>query len=138
MWLHLRYLRKHQLGKLRRPGAVENSMPSIIPPPSSALLEGCVETGVCSTKGGAVYNFSGIQGCVWRPLRIHCAALKKQYLKMVGFPGRLVDQLKDNISDEKVFTKLNAIDKFGNDIPEADKWMIWLVSTTLITLRHTG
>ena len=32
-------------------------------PLSSALLDGCLRSGRCSTGGGAVYNFSGIQ-CV--------------------------------------------------------------------------
>ena len=66
------------------------------------------------------------RGCGMAATADSLRCIEKQYLKMVDFPGRLVDQLKDNISDEKVFTKLNAIDKFGNDIPEADKWMIWV------------
>jgi len=120
---------KHQLGKLRRDlEAVEKFHAKHHPTPlSSALLEGCVETGVCSTKGGAVYNFSGIQGCGMAATADSLRCIEKAVFEdgWISLEG-LVDQLKDNISDEKVFTKLNAIDKFGNDIPEADKWMIWV------------
>ena len=86
-----------------------------------------METGVCSTKGGAVYNFSGIQGCGMAATADSLRCIEKAVFEdgWISLEG-LVDQLKDNISDEKVFTKLNAIDKFGNDIPEADKWMIWV------------
>ena len=120
---------KHQLGKLRRDlEAVEKFHAKHHPTPiSSALLEGCVETGVCSTKGGAVYNFSGIQGCGMAATADSLRCIEKAVFEdgWISLEG-LVDQLKDDISDEKVFTKLNAIDKFGNDIPEADKWMIWV------------
>ena len=120
---------KHQLGKLRRDlEAVEKFHAKHHPTPiSSALLEGCVETGVCSTKGGAVYNFSGIQSCGMAATADSLRCIEKAVFEdgWISLEG-LVDQLKDNISDEKVFTKLNAIDKFGNDIPEADKWMIWV------------
>ncbi|BFM17838.1 formate C-acetyltransferase/glycerol dehydratase family glycyl radical enzyme [Maricurvus nonylphenolicus] len=120
---------KHQLGKLRSDlEAVEKFHAKHHPTPlSSALLEGCVESGVCSTKGGAVYNFSGIQGCGMAATAdsLHCiekAVFEDGWISM----EELVVQLTDDISDEKIFTKLNAIDKFGNDIPEADKWMVWV------------
>ncbi|MGV2488345.1 UNVERIFIED_CONTAM: formate acetyltransferase, partial [Bacillus mycoides] len=38
----------------------------------------------------------------------------------------LVAHLKDNLSDEVVRTRLERIDKFGNDIPKADAWMKWV------------
>ena len=80
---------KHQLGKLRRDlEAVENSMPSIIPPRSAVRCWRDVETGVCSTKGGAVYNFSGIQGCGMAATADSLRCIEKQYLKMVGFPWK--------------------------------------------------
>lgn len=119
----------HQLTKLRRDlEAVEKFHAKHHPTPlSSALLEGCVETGVCSTRGGAVYNFSGIQGCGMAATADSLRAIEKAVFQdqWISFEA-LVDQLKNNLSDEKIYTRLNAIDKFGNDIKEADDWMVWV------------
>lgn len=132
---------KHQIAKLRRDlEAVELFHQNYHPTPlSSALLEGCVETGVCSTKGGAVYNFSGIQGCGMAAVADSLTAIEQAvfndgWLTM----EELVAHLKDNISDETVFTKLNNIDKFGNDIPEADKWMIWVGEHYSTAIKSLG
>ena len=96
-------------------------------PLTSATLEGCLEEGVCSTQGGAKYNFSGIQGTGMAVVADSLGAIEKAvfedgWLTLEG----LVDHLKDNLSDETVRAKLDGIDKFGNDIPKADAWMKWV------------
>jgi formate C-acetyltransferase len=73
---------KHQLGKLHADlQKCEQFHAKYHPTPiTSATLEGCLEQGVCSTQGGAKYNFSGIQGTgmavvadSWGPLRVLCS-----------------------------------------------------------------
>ena len=120
---------KHQLAKLRRDlQAIERFHAKHHPTPlTSATLEGCLEQGVCSTQGGAKYNFPGIQGTgmavVADSLRaIESAVFEDKWLTL----EELVAHLKDNLSDEVVRTRLERIDKFGNDIPKADAWMKWV------------
>ena len=120
---------KHQLAKLRRDlEAVEHFHAQYHPTPlSSAMLEGCIETGTCSTQGGAVYNFSGIQGCGMATVADSLYAIEKSVYKdgWISLP-ELVNHLKNKFKDTLVHTRLCNIDKFGNDIPAADHWMAWV------------
>ena len=99
-------------------------------PLTSMLLEGCLERGICSTAGGARYNFSGVQ-CVGPAdtgdalYAIEQAVFKDRRLSL----GALVDQLKANLSDEALRAYLRGLAKFGNDAPEADRWTRWVVET---------
>ena len=120
---------KHQLGKLHADlQKCEQFHAEYHPTPiSSATLEGCLEQGVCSTQGGAKYNFSGIQGTGMAVVAdslgaIESAVFEDKWLTL----EELVAHLKDNLSDEVVRTRLEGIDKFGNDIPKADAWMKWV------------
>jgi len=120
---------KHQLGKLRRDlEAIERFHAEHHPTPlTSSMVEGCVEQGVCSTSGGAIYNFSGIQGCGMATVAdslgaIESAVFDDGWLTL----EELVAHLKDDLSDEVVRARLEGIDKFGNDIPKADAWMKWV------------
>ena len=120
---------KHQLGKLHADlQKCEQFHAEYHPTPiSSATLEGCLEQGVCSTQGGAKYNFSGIQGTGMAVVAdslgaIESAVFEDKWLTL----EELVAHLKDNLSDEVVRTRLKGIDKFGNDIPKADAWMKWV------------
>ena len=68
---------KHQLGKLRRDlEAVEKFPPKHHPTSASALLEGCVNRCLLSPKVALSIISLVFRAVVWRPLRIHCAALK--------------------------------------------------------------
>jgi len=120
---------KHQLAKLRADlQKCEQFHAKHRPTPlTSATLEGCLEQGICSTQGGAKYNFSGIQGTGMATVAdslgaIEHAVFKEGWLTM----EELVGHLKDNLPDEIVRAKLQGIDKFGNNIPEADAWMKWV------------
>lgn len=120
---------KHQLGKLHADlQKCEQFHAKYHPTPiTSATLEGCLEQGVCSTQGGAKYNFSGIQGTGMAVVAdslgaIESAVFEDKWLTL----EELVAHLKDNLSDEVVRTRLKGIDKFGNDIPKADAWMKWV------------
>jgi pyruvate formate-lyase/glycerol dehydratase family glycyl radical enzyme len=98
-------------------------------PLSSMLLEGCLKSGRCSTDGGAVYNFSGIQ-CVGPAdtgdalYAIDRAVFRERKMTLPV----LVELMKKNISDEKWLLYLRGLEKFGNDQPEADGWTRYVIA----------
>jgi pyruvate formate-lyase/glycerol dehydratase family glycyl radical enzyme len=111
--------------------AVENANRRFHPTPlASMLLDGCLERGVCSTAGGARYNFSGVQ-CVGPAdtgdalYAIEQAVFKNRRIALV----ELVSQLKANLPDEDLRAYLRGLEKFGNDAPEVDRWTRWVVET---------
>jgi formate C-acetyltransferase len=104
-------------------------------PLTSMLLDGCLEKGVCSTAGGARYNFSGVQ-CVG-PVdtgdalyAIEQAVFREQRITL----EELVSQLKQDLPDEDLRAYLRGLEKFGNDVPEADRWTRWVVEAFSRTL----
>lgn len=106
-------------------------------PLTSMLLDGPLETGRCSTQGGARYNFSGIQAvglaevgdslyAVWQ------AVFKEQKLTM----AQLVEQLKENFPDYSLLGYLKRLDKFGNDNPKVDQWTSYVLECFTRTLAN--
>ncbi len=99
-------------------------------PLSSMLLRGCLESGRCSTAGGAMYNFSGVQ-CVGPAdtgdaLRaVEKAVFQDRHYTLAG----LVAMLKNDFPDEKDRAYLGGITKFGNDDDEADRWTRYVAGT---------
>ncbi len=97
-------------------------------PLTSALLDGCLESGKCSTAGGAYYNFSGIQ-CVAPAdtgdalYAIEQAVFVEKKISLV----KLVNLLKQNIRDEWWWTYLRNLGKFGNDEEQVDRWTLYVV-----------
>ncbi len=109
-------------------------------PLTSMLLAGCIESGSCSTAGGARYNFSGIQ-CVGPAdvgdslSAIERAVFTDGKLTMT----ELIAHLKDGLSAERVRAYLRLLPKFGNDVETVDRWTVWVVDTfTDILHRHTN
>jgi pyruvate formate-lyase/glycerol dehydratase family glycyl radical enzyme len=98
-------------------------------PLSSMLLEGCLKSGRCSTGGGAVYNFSGIQ-CVGPAdtgdalYAIDRAVFRERKMTLPG----LVELMRKDIPDEKWLLYLKGLEKFGNDEPEADGWTRYVIT----------
>jgi formate C-acetyltransferase len=98
-------------------------------PLSSMLLEGCLKSGRCSTGGGAVYNFSGIQ-CVGPAdtgdalYAIDRAVFREPKMTLPG----LVELMRKDIPDEKWLLYLRGLEKFGNDEPEADGWTRYVIA----------
>ncbi|MCX5823270.1 MAG: formate acetyltransferase [Deltaproteobacteria bacterium] len=98
-------------------------------PLSSALLEGCLKSGRCSTGGGAVYNFSGIQ-CVGPAdtgdalYAIDRAVFRERRMTLPG----LVELMRKDIPDEKWLLYFRGLEKFGNDEPEADGWTRYVIA----------
>ncbi|MBU1696797.1 MAG: formate acetyltransferase, partial [Proteobacteria bacterium] len=132
---------KYQMGKLKLDlQAIELSNRRNHPTPlTSALLEGCLNSGKCSTAGGALYNFSGIQCVAPADTGDALYAIDKAVFidKVVSLPD-LVKQLKLNINDVKLFAYLKGLGKFGNDEAKVDKWTLYVVDQFIKVLNSFG
>lgn len=99
-------------------------------PLSSSFIEGCIESGICSTGGGATYNFSGVQ-CVGAVdagdslYTIKNAVFENEVITY----KELIVQLKNNFKDNQKRKKLLNIAKFGNDIQDVDQMVKYVAST---------
>ena len=114
---------------LRDLQAIEKANAKYHPTPlTSMLLEGCLENGTCSTRGGARYNFSGIQ-CVGLVdvgdslAAIQQAVFQDKKLSM----EELTAHLKNNLADARWRHYLLGLPKFGNDDPNADAWTAYVL-----------
>ncbi|MBK9328725.1 MAG: formate C-acetyltransferase/glycerol dehydratase family glycyl radical enzyme [Sphingobacteriales bacterium] len=100
-------------------------------PFTSAMIDGCIEKGKDVTDGGAVYNFSGVQGVGITDVgdslyAIHQLVFVKKKYTLVN----LIKALKRNFDgNEKMRLDLLHADKFGNDISEVDQFSSWVANT---------
>ncbi|MCP4716006.1 MAG: formate acetyltransferase, partial [Deltaproteobacteria bacterium] len=106
-------------------------------PWTSSLLEGCLQSGKCSTAGGARYNFSGIQCVAPADTGDALYAIEKAVFidQRISLPD-LVKQLKKNIPDTELHAYLCNLGKFGNDEPEVDKWTDYVVDRFIKQLNN--
>ena len=95
----------------------------------SALIDDCIEAGVCREEGGAHYNFN--TGCVANgstDAGDSLAAIKKLVFDDKTMTmAELCDALDDDIVDVDVRKKLLQVPKFGNDDDYADEQVAWVV-----------
>jgi formate C-acetyltransferase len=120
--------------------AVERANRRYHPTPlTSMLLDGCLSSGRCATAGGAVYNFSGIQ-CVG-PVdtgdafyAIEQAVFTDRRYSLAELAGLLAR----DIDDPNAEAYLLGIDKFGNDVPAADRWTRYVVDAFVQRLTAFG
>ena len=108
--------------------ALEQANRDFHPTPfTSALHEGCISSGTCTTAGGAVYNFSGIQAVAPVAVGDSLYAIEQVVFKekKLTLP-ELVRLLKKNIPDPKWLAILKNLKKFGNDEKEADEWTLYV------------
>ncbi|NOY69117.1 MAG: formate acetyltransferase [Deltaproteobacteria bacterium] len=108
-------------------------------PLTSMLIKGCLESGTCSTAGGAMYNFSGIQ-CVGPAdvgdalYNIEKIVFKDKRLSLT----QLLSHLKTNFADEKIRLLLKGQEKFGNDSEEVDRHVIYVIDRFADILQSHG
>lgn len=109
--------------------AVERANRNYHPTPlSSMLIAGCIEKGLCSTAGGAVYNGSGVQCVGPSDTGDSLYAIDKAVFRDRRFAlPALVDLLKRNLPDEGARAYLRGLGKFGNDEAEVDRWTLYAV-----------
>lgn len=124
----LRFQLERLIGDLQ---AVELANRRLHPTPlTSMLLDGCLESGQCSTAGGAAYNFSGVQ-CVGPAdtgdalYAVETAVFQEKRLSLPG----LVKLLQRDIPDERWLAYLRGLPKFGNDETAVDQWTRYVVDT---------
>ncbi len=100
--------------------AIADNVPS---PFASAVIEGCLEKGLDLTRGGAVYNSTGVQlmgfaNTVDSLYSVKKAVFENKVLTM----AELVEMLSDDWYNAEKWRAymLNRIPKFGNDNDEVD------------------
>lgn len=90
----------------------------------SNFIAGCLEKGKDVTEGGALYNFSGVQGIGAPNLSDSLYVIKKFVFeeKEISLED-LVDILNKNWEGNEVLRQrfINKYDKYGNDIDEVDE-----------------
>ncbi|MDO4546573.1 MAG: formate C-acetyltransferase/glycerol dehydratase family glycyl radical enzyme [Clostridia bacterium] len=99
---------------------------------SSLLLDGCVEKGLDCTRGGAKYNYIGIQGVGVADAGDSLTAIKKAVFEDKWLTAaQLEDMLRHNFEGFEVERQLliNRAPKYGNDISEADDMVAWVAKS---------
>jgi len=127
---------RKQLGWMRRNNQIEGTRterdiieftPTVY---ESALIEGCIEKGICREEGGAHYNFNNGGA----PLGTTDAADSLTAIKKLVFDdnqttmAELCDALENDFQGyEELQQSLLKAPKFGNDDDVADEQMAWVL-----------
>ncbi|MBN1571608.1 MAG: formate acetyltransferase [Deltaproteobacteria bacterium] len=93
-------------------------------PFSSMLVDGCIESGLDITAGGAIYNGSGVQGVGVADVADSLAAIKDAVFdrKICRLP-ELVTAMRDDFrSNPKLRVELLKTPKYGNDQKLPDEY----------------
>lgn len=98
---------------------------------SSALIQGCMEKGMDLTAGGAMYNFSGVQGVGITDTADSIYAIETLVFNSKKYSMKeLVNALKTNFrGKEKMQAAMKYVPKFGNDHAPADLMSKWVADS---------
>jgi pyruvate formate-lyase/glycerol dehydratase family glycyl radical enzyme len=111
---------------LRACEVVERAHQLYLPSPLlSAVVNECISRGTDVTKGGAKYNFSGLQAIQVANLADSLASIKKLvYDENIVAAGELLNALRSNFSGNELLrqTCLQEVAKYGND----EEWVDFL------------
>ncbi|MBN2299487.1 MAG: formate acetyltransferase [Deltaproteobacteria bacterium] len=93
-------------------------------PLSSMLVDGCLDTGLDVTAGGAQYNSSGVQGVGIADVADSLAALHEVvFMKRKYTITQVLDAMKSDFDDAPILlAELKSAPKFGNDHEEPDRF----------------
>ncbi|MEG0506968.1 MAG: formate C-acetyltransferase/glycerol dehydratase family glycyl radical enzyme [Longicatena sp.] len=89
----------------------------------STFIDGCIESGKDVSEGGAIYNFSGVQGIGIPNLADSLYVIKKSVFDEHKLSYQdLLSILKNNWEGQEALRQffLNKYPKYGNDIDEVD------------------
>lgn len=89
----------------------------------SNFVQGCIEKGLDVAEGGAVYNFSGVQGIGGPNLSDSLYIIKKAVFEEKKLTlEKLVEILERNWEGNEILRQkfINKYHKYGNDIDEVD------------------
>lgn len=104
---------------------VEKAHIALLPTPFlSAVIDDCMEKGMDVTRGGAHYNFSGIQMIQVANLADSMAALKKLVYEEKKIPAdQMLKALEHNFEGYEIIRTmlLNKVPKYGNDVEWVDE-----------------
>ncbi len=100
-------------------------------PFTSMLIDGCIESGLDVTAGGAQYNASGVQGVGVADVADSLAALETIVFKAKTHTiTEVIEAIKANFkSHEKLRARLLSAPKYGNDHPLPDKFADMIVKS---------
>lgn len=106
-------------------------------PLTSVLTQGCIESGKDVTAGGAIYNFSGVQGVGVTDVGDSLYAIDQLVFQRKKYTlQELVKALKSNFKeDAKLKSELLNLPKFGNDSSEVDAFSRWVSDTYFDTFN---
>jgi len=116
----------HFIGQMvKGMAALDRAISELVPSPfASAMIEGSLEKGVDVTKGGAVYNSTGVQLMGFPNVADSLYSVKKAVFEDEAVSmGELASWLSNDWqdADDKRAYFLNRISKYGNDVDEADE-----------------
>jgi pyruvate formate-lyase/glycerol dehydratase family glycyl radical enzyme len=107
---------------------MDKSIADLVPSPfASAMIEGSLKKGKDATKGGAIYNSTGVQFMGFANVADGLYAIKKavfedKTMTMEEVFGWLEEDWTD--AEDKQAYFLNKIPKYGNDIDEVDEMAV--------------
>lgn len=103
---------------------LDRSIAELVPSPfASAMIDGPLEKGIDLTKGGAVYNSTGVQLMGFSNIADSLYAVKKavfdeKKFSLADLSQWLCDDWMD--AEDKQTYLMNKIEKYGNDVDAAD------------------
>jgi pyruvate formate-lyase/glycerol dehydratase family glycyl radical enzyme len=104
---------------------LDKAIAEMVPSPfASAMIDGPLEKGLDLTKGGAIYNSTGVQLMGFSNIADGLYAVKKTVFEDKKFSlADLSQWLSDDWMDaeDKQTYMLNKIEKYGNDVDEVDE-----------------
>ncbi|MBU1742546.1 MAG: glycyl-radical enzyme activating protein, partial [Proteobacteria bacterium] len=122
--------------------AIERANAVLHPTPlTSMLLQGCLESGIDASSGGAMYNGSGVQGVGVADVADSLAAIEEVVFKRGACDlATLIRALKDDFRGHRPLRALLlGAPKFGNDDSDADRYADLVIGSFAEALsRHTN
>ena len=94
----------------------------------SAIIEGCIEDGICREEGGAVYNNQQTVGTGAADVGDSLAVIRKLVFDEHKITmAQLCDAVDKNFEDsEDILSMCRAVPKFGNDNDYVDEQVAWV------------
>lgn len=110
---------------------------------SSMLLEGCMENGKDCTRGGAKYNYIGIQGVGIADVGDSLTAIRQAVFKEKRVSlDELGKVLCTDYKGQEMLRQymINKVPKYGNDVEEADRMTGWVAKLycDLVSAKQTA
>ncbi|AOT72992.1 formate C-acetyltransferase [Geosporobacter ferrireducens] len=103
---------------------IDHAHGELVPTPFlSAFIDGCMDKGLDVSQGGAIYNFSGVQGIGIANLADSLHVVKKLIFEDNGMNlSQLVELLENNYAGQETLRQrfIHRFDKYGNDIDAVD------------------